>query len=128
MPAKRLFMRPDERDAAYLWDMLEACRTVKKFTIALSLADYLADRKLQLAIERGIEIIGEAAHRVSDPFRQAHPEIPWHSITAQRNVLAHEYGEIKQERIWKVATINVPELISRLEPLIPTLPAEKKDR
>jgi uncharacterized protein with HEPN domain len=75
-----------------------------------------------LAVERALEIVGEAARRVSETYRQAHPEIPWQSIIAQRNVLAHEYGEIKHELIWKVATIRIPELIPLLEKLIPSIP------
>jgi len=118
-------MRPDDRDAAWLWDMVESAKTIKKFTTGVSLAQYLDDKKLQLAIERAVEIIGEAGRRVSDNFRKAHPEIPWRAIIGQRNVLAHEYGEIKQERLWKVATEKIPELIVQLEPLIPPPPKPK---
>jgi len=117
-------MKPDDRDAAYLCDMLESAKLVKQFVENVNFVDYERDRKLQLAVERGIEIIGEAAHNVSDVFKQAHPEIPWRGIIGQRNVLAHEYGEIKQERIWGVAKEKIPELISKLKPLIPPLPAE----
>ncbi len=78
----------------------------------------------QRAVERAVEIIGEAAWQVSDDFRRAHPEIPWRPIIAQRHVLAHEYGEIVQERIWRVAMTHVPALITQLEPLIPPLPPD----
>ena len=115
-------MQPDKRDPAYLWDMLDAAQTVCEFTAGVSYEEYLRDRKLQLAVERSIEIIGEAARRVSEGLNQAHPEIPWRLIIAQRNVLAHEYGEIKQDRMWLLATIHIPELVSRLQPLIPPLP------
>lgn len=60
-------MRPDERDAAYRWDMREAARAAVEFSSGVSLTDYLKDRKLQLAVERSIEIIGEAARRGSGP-------------------------------------------------------------
>lgn len=79
----------------------------------------MADRKLQLAIERLVEIIGEAARGVSSECRAQHPGIPWSGIVAQRHVLAHEYGAIKRERIWMVATQRVPELIAQLKPLLP---------
>lgn len=75
---------------------------------------------LRSAVERQIEIIGEAARRVSKELPDAHPEILWRPIQAQRHVLAHEYGEIKHDRIWRVATIHIPELIIQLEPLVPT--------
>ncbi len=77
-----------------------------------------------MAVERAVEIIGEAARRLSDDFKENHPEVPWRSIIGQRNVLAHEYGEIKQERLWKIVTQHIPALIARLEPLIPDLPEE----
>lgn len=120
-------MQPDERDAGYLWDMLDSARTIKEFVTGVSYSQYQQDKKLRLAIERAMEIIGEAARHVSETFRQVHPEIPWQNIISQRNVLAHEYGEIRQELIWKVAANRIPELISLLEPLIPTPPQEVKD-
>jgi uncharacterized protein with HEPN domain len=77
---------------------------------------------MQLAVERAIEIIGEAARNLTPAFRDAHPEIPWRPIIAQRHVLAHDYGDIKQDRIWRVVTVHVPDLISQLEPLVPPPP------
>lgn len=118
-------MQPEERDVAYLWDMLDAARTVREFVAGANFHQYMQDRKLQLAVERAVEIIGEAARRVSEACREAHPEIPWRSIIAQRNVLAHEYGEIKQERMWIVASSRIPELIALLEPLVPEISAEE---
>jgi len=91
---------------------------------ASRLEDYLLDRKLQLAVERAIEIIGEAARLVSPELKAQHPGIPWRQIVSQRNVLAHDYGEIKQDRIWLVATSRIPDLIAQLQPLLPGLDAE----
>lgn len=117
-------MRPEDRDAAYLWDILHAARSIQKFLSDKNLAEYLKDEMLQAAVERKIEVIGEAARRVSDTFKQSHPDIPWKSMIAQRNVMAHDYGEIKPERVWGVAKIHVPELITKLEPFLPPLPPE----
>ncbi|MBE0535634.1 MAG: DUF86 domain-containing protein [Phycisphaerae bacterium] len=110
-------MQPDQRDAAYLWDMLDAARTLRQICADLDWSKYAADRKTQLASERLLEIIGEAAGKVSVPFREAHPQIPWRQIIGQRNVLIHEYGEIKQERVWKVVAQDIPILIQQLEAL-----------
>jgi hypothetical protein len=76
-------MPPEGRDAAYLWDIVEAARTIRDFTRDVSLADYARDRKLQLAIERALEIVGEAARRLSDRFKSEHPEVPWPQLIAQ---------------------------------------------
>ncbi len=73
-----------------------------------------------------MEIIGEAARRISEELRRAHPEIPWRSMIAQRNVLAHEYGEIKHERMWVLVTEHLPALVLDLEKLIPPVPPDPK--
>jgi uncharacterized protein with HEPN domain len=108
-------MSPEERDAAYLLDMLLAARDVASFVAPVTLEEYLGDRVRRLAVERGLEIIGEASRRVSVSFKAAHPEIPWRDVVGLRNVLAHEYGEVKQDRLWDIATKSVPELIRHLE-------------
>ncbi len=114
----------DRSDAAYLWDMLDSSRGVVRSVKNLTLEQYRADENLRLAIERRIEIIGEAAGRVSQSVQQAHPQIPWRRIIAQRHVLAHEYGEIDDELIWSVATTHISQLIAVLEELIPPPPAD----
>ena len=111
-------MPPDRKDAAYLWDMLDAARMVEQLSSGLDFTQYSNDRRTQLAVERSLEIIGEAAGRVSASFRNAHPEIPWRQIIGQRNVLIHEYGEIKHERIWKTIRENIPRLIELLKPFV----------
>lgn len=95
-------MQPDERDAGYLWDMLDAARAVVQFTEGIRYEEYLKDRMRQFAAERAIGIIGEAAGRVSKALQDAHPEIPWRKIVAQRNILVHDYGDLRQDRIWRV--------------------------
>jgi uncharacterized protein with HEPN domain len=111
-------MQPDEREAGYLWDMTDAARTALDITAGYTRPRYLSDRTVQLAVERLIEIIGEAARRISRESQDAHPEIPWRRIIAQRHVLAHEYGEIKQERMWRLVTEDLPELLAALGPLV----------
>ena len=119
-------MQPDAKDAAYLWDMLDAARAAQGFVASRSFEDYESNRMLRGAVERHIEIIGEAANRVSRGFRAAHPEIPWRQIIAQRNVLTHEYGEIDDALIWRVAITHIPELINQLQQIMPPLPPEDR--
>jgi uncharacterized protein with HEPN domain len=104
--------------------MLQAARAALEFLGPAKLEEYLRNEMLQSAIERKIEIIGEASRRVSKAFQLAHPEIPWKSIISQRNVVIHDYGEIKPERIWGVVKTHLPELVAKLEPLLPPLPPE----
>ena len=114
-------MAPEKDDISYIWDRLDAAKAVREFITGRSYQDYLIDRMLRGAVERHLEIIGEAAGKVSKAFRDAHPEIPWQKIIGQRHVLIHDYGDIEDELIWSVATIHIPDLIDKLEPLMETL-------
>jgi uncharacterized protein with HEPN domain len=114
-------MVPEKDDTSYIWDMLDAAKAVREFITGRSYQDYLIDRMLRGAVERYLEIIGEAAGKVSKAFRDAHPEIPWQKIIGQRHVLIHDYGDIEHELIWSVAANHIPDLIDKLEPLIETL-------
>ncbi len=115
-------MRPESSNISYLWDMLDASMAIQQFLVGKTFNDYNTDRLLRGAVERHIEIIGEAARNVSADFQSRHPRIPWIKIIAQRHVPAHEYGEILVERIWRVASQRIPELIRLLDPLIPEPP------
>jgi uncharacterized protein with HEPN domain len=112
-------------DLAFLWDILDAAKAIQQFVTSKTFNDYLKDRMMRGTVERHLEIIGEAANRVTQAFQEAYPEIPWRRIIAQRHVIAHEYGEIKHELIWKVATVHIPELIRNPEPLVPLFPENK---
>lgn len=116
-------MSPEKRNQALLYDMLHAAVAARGFVVARTFVEYEADLLLRSAVERQVEIIGEAARGVSTGFKTDHPEIPWRRIMAQRHVLAHEYGDIKNDRIWNVATVDLPELIRHLEPLVPVPPS-----
>ena len=115
-------MQPEQRDAALLWDMNKAAREITQFTEGITYNEFESQKILRYAVERQMLVIGEAAKGVSSTLKNAHPEIPWSTIIAQRNILAHEYGEILVERIWRVASERIPELVQLLVPLIPKLP------
>ncbi|HWE92680.1 MAG TPA: HepT-like ribonuclease domain-containing protein [Tepidisphaeraceae bacterium] len=102
--------------------MIDAAEAVVRFVSGSTLEAYTSDDLLRAAGERKVEIIGEAARGVSDALKQAHPEIPWRKIVAQRHVLAHEYGIIDDEAIWRVATIHIPLMLPQLRPLLPPQP------
>ncbi len=65
--------------------------------------------------------MGEAARRLSSSCQEAHPDIPWREIIGQRNILAHEYGQIDHELLYKTAIEDIPPLIAQLEELLPPL-------
>lgn len=117
-------MRPEDRDSAYLWDMLRAADEVVSFVRGKAWSDYQSDALLRAAVERKVQIIGEAARHVSRTFQEAHPHIPWNPIIVQRHRLVHEYGAIRHERIWNVATVHVPVLIDAVNALLPPEPPD----
>lgn len=117
-------MQQEQRDAALLWDMKQAASEIAQFVEGVSYEEFASNKVLRYAVERQILVIGEAAAHISSTFTNAHPDIPWSSIIAQRNILAHEYGEILVERIWRVASQDIPELIKSLDPLIPEPPEQ----
>ena len=91
-------MQPEERAAALLWDMREAACEIAQFTQGVSYEEFESNKVLRYAVERQILVVGETAKSVSATLTEAHTEIPWSSIIAQRNILAHEYGEILIDR------------------------------
>ncbi len=113
-------MSPDSRDAAHLWDMLSAAREAHGVVEGISLEAFMADRLRLRALERTLELLGEAARRVSPPARASHPEIPWRPLIGQRNLLAHEYGRINPALLYQAASDNVPSLIIALERIVGT--------
>jgi uncharacterized protein with HEPN domain len=119
-------MRPEERDPAHLWDMIEAARAIVDFTKDLTLEEFLAAGRsgeiMRLAVERELEILGEAARRVSSRFRDAHAEIPWKEAVGLRNVISHEYDKVDYTEIYGIVRERIPELIALLEPLVPPPP------
>jgi uncharacterized protein with HEPN domain len=112
-------MRPENPDLAYLWDMQEAAKEITEFLEGVNLERFQSDKMRRRAIERQLEVIGEAARRVSAAFQTAHAEIPWKLVIGQRHVIAHDYGDIIVERLYGVAANRIPELIVLLRPLIP---------
>ncbi len=118
-------MRGKERDLARVWDMVQAGRAAREFVAGIDFRAFLKDQKLRFAVERATEIIGEAARDLSPAFRARHPDIPWRAIIAQRNILTHRYWEVDPELLWQVATRHIPDLLRRLEPLVPRSPEEE---
>jgi len=118
-------MRREAADAARLWDMVDFAHAISTLVGGRTLADYRADRQLRLATERAREGLGEAARHVSEPFRDAHPEIPWSRMTGLRNILAHDYGENQDEKVWDVATRAVPDVIPLLEAVVAPEPPHR---
>lgn len=111
-------MSPDERDAGYLWDMLEAARETRELTAGMTLELLLSDLRSRRALERTLELIGEAASRVSASMRARQAAIPWTAIIGQRNVIAHRYAAIDYGLLFTTVTTDLSALIENLERIV----------
>lgn len=118
-------MQSNNRDVASIWDMVQAVRYIQSFTENLSFEEYLNDIRTVSAVERQFEILGEAARRISEEFRQAHTEIDWQRIVGLRNIVIHRYDEVDQDILWTIIHSELPPLLTQIEPLLPSLPGQQ---
>jgi uncharacterized protein with HEPN domain len=98
--------------------MLEAANDAVDFASARQRSDLDQDKMLALALVKAIEIIGEAASRVSPEGRVEHSSIPWSAIVAMRNRLIHGYFSIDHDVVWSTVTEELPPLIRNLQVLL----------
>lgn len=108
-------MPPD--DVTRVRHMIEAAEAVQTLVAGQDRAGLGDDLKLQLALVRAIEIIGEAAAGVSRELQSRHPGIPWREAVAMRNRLVHAYFDVNLDIVWKTATQEVPALLTQLRGL-----------
>ena len=98
--------------------MLDAAKEALSFAQNKSRADLDSDRMLVLSIVKSVEIIGEAASKVTQETRETYTELPWANIIAMRNRLIHVYFDIDLDRVWDTVTDDLPPLISSLGKII----------
>ena len=98
--------------------MIEAAEAVREFVSGRTIADLNQNRMLLFALLRAIEVLGEAASKISVEARTASDGVPWRQIVATRNRLIHGYFDIDHAIIWKTATEEIPDLLTQLRLLI----------
>jgi uncharacterized protein with HEPN domain len=118
-------MKANNRDVASVWDMVQAIQYIQFFRSDLTFDKYLNDVRTISAVERQFEILGEAARRISNEFRQEHPAIDWQRIIGLRNIVTHRYDQVRQDILWTIIHSELPLLLAQLEPLLPQLPNEQ---
>ena len=98
-------------DALFLGHMLTATDRIVELIERTEPEAFSGDWVLQDAVMRELEVLGEAAGRVSADFARAHPEIPWQEITGLRHKLIHDYFEVDLDIVWRTASVDVPEVL-----------------
>jgi uncharacterized protein with HEPN domain len=104
-------MQLDKRDLSYFIDMIECLRDIITFTENTTLADFEKDKMRKLAVERQLEVLGQAAGGISKVTQDMLDFLPWSRMIGLRNKLAHDYGEILVKRIWDISRNSIPELL-----------------
>jgi len=107
-----------EADRIRIVHILEAAKESISFAAGKSRINFDTDRQLQMAVVREIEIIGEAAGKVSEETRKKYPEILWLQISNMRNHLAHVYFDIDLDVVWDTLHRNLPLLIKQIEKIL----------
>lgn len=105
---------------AYLWDALKAARRVEMFIGDRNRQEYLNDLMLRSAVERQMEIMGEALNKLRKVDKDTAANVPdLHMIVGMRNVLVHGYATLDDSVVWDAATLEIPVVIKILQQLIP---------
>jgi uncharacterized protein with HEPN domain len=104
----------DEKQAGLLRDILDSALTIRTYLNQVSHEAFMANPEKQDAVLRRFEIIGEAASRLSPETQSKFPNLPFRSMRGMRNIIAHDYGDVDVEQIWKTATTHIDELIETL--------------
>ncbi len=119
--------QPARRLADYLGHMLEAVARIRSYTAGMDLAGFQAQKLIQDAVIRNIEIVGEAARNVvrKDPgFASAHPAVPWSQAIRMRDRVSHGYFAVELVEIWKTVQHDLPQIEAQVSALIKSLPPE----
>ena len=107
-------MQLNENDLSLIIDIVDCIIDINEFTNSIEFNQFEKDKMRKLAVERQLEIIGQAANKISLDTQKILENIPWKNIIGLRNRLAHDYGEILAERIWKISKTSVQELLKEL--------------
>ena len=115
-------------DAVYLESMREAMARIRRYLGRKRRAAFLADPLLQDALIRNLEVIGEAAGRISRDLAARHPGIPWRDIAGMRHRLIHGYLKVNLDTVWQAIERDLPRLAKQLDRLLASKTAQTSGR
>ncbi len=105
-------------DKIRLRHIFDEAKEAMNFVDGLSFENFMKDSKTTHAVFRAVELMGEAAARISEEYKSLHPDIPWAEIVGMRNRLIHVYFDIDYETVWETVKTDIPKLIQMIEPLL----------
>lgn len=107
------------RDLESLVDIDYYGRSILSFVSGMTQAEFVEDQKTIAAVMYAIAVMGEATKRLSDEFREQHPQLPWRELAGLRDRLVHDYRNIDLDILWDVVSVEIPALLVSLDPLLP---------
>jgi len=106
------------RDRQSLLDILQCAELVAQYLAGKTEAMFLEDVLLQDAIVRRLEIVGEAARRLSPEARSELSQIDWSGAIGMRNIMIHQYDNLELDTVWDTATLALPELARKIQSIL----------
>lgn len=107
-------MREALRDPSRLKHMVESIHNVNQYMEDRVESDLAENSMLFFAVVKNIEIVGEAAYKLTHEFKEAHPQTPWRQIIAMRHILVHGYYQVTPSEIFNVYENDLPILLNQL--------------
>lgn len=99
----------------YLQDIRESIKQIEEYLKGISQEEFIKDKKLQDAIARRLEIIGEASRNIPRALKEKNKEILWFNLSQFRDLIAHSYFSTSLDKIWKTAKKDIPVLKEQFE-------------
>lgn len=102
----------------FVEDILDAMNKAVSLLEGVSYSQFEADFRINFAIVRALEIIGEAAKRLPDELRQGYPDIPWKGMAGMRDRIIHGYDNVDLQIVWDVVIRDIPEIKPKIETIL----------
>ena len=107
-----------DKDKVYLLHIKDSTKWIIELQKQFNKNEFKESRLFQNGVIREVEIIGEASNKLSKDIKEKYPEVAWIEIIGMRNKVIHEYFGIDLEAVWKTISVDIPDLLEKIEKII----------